>query len=47
VHRLDGWPERAKLLERRHCRDVAGVQDQVGRAQELDAAVRKPTRPAR
>jgi hypothetical protein len=44
---VQGRPERAQVLEGRQARDVACVQDQVGRAQQLDAALREPPRPAR
>ena len=47
---LDGRqrrPERLQLLKGRDTRDVAGVEDQVRAAQELDTAVGQPARSAR
>ena len=39
-------PERLQLLERRDARDVAGVEDQIRGAHELDAAIGQPARAA-
>jgi hypothetical protein len=41
VDGLHRRPERLQLLECREARDVAGVQDQVRDAEELDAAIGK------
>ena len=40
-------PERLEVVEHRRGGEVARVQDQVGRAQALDARVRQPARAAR
>jgi hypothetical protein len=40
-------PQRAKLLEERDGGEVAGVQDQVGGPQSLDARIRQPPRAPR
>jgi hypothetical protein len=40
-------PERPELLEERDRREVARVQDEVGRTQSLDARVRQPPLAAR
>jgi hypothetical protein len=40
-------PEPPQLLERRDARDVAGVEDQIRGAQELDAAIGKSARATR
>ena len=47
VNREQRRPERLQLLERRDARDVSGVEDDVRRAQELDAAIRQPARATR
>jgi hypothetical protein len=39
--------ESAELLERGDGREVAGVDDEIGSAQELDARVRQPPSTAR
>jgi hypothetical protein len=45
--RLDRRAERLQLLERGDRRDVAGVKDQVGRPEQVEALVRQPPRAAR
>ena len=46
VHGLDG-PKGAQVLEDGGGREVADVEDEVGRAEEAQAGLRKPPRAAR
>ena len=47
AHALHRWPEGAELVEERRRDEVAGVQDEICAAQQLQARVRERPRAAR